>query len=382
MIIGKGRFYLMDRILLTGGKLLDKSEGLLMAEKDILLSGGKIEKIAGQIRVEPDMKVMNLGGRIVSPGFIDIHAHVFPGSHLGVEPDSIGVPFGVTTICDAGTAGPENIEEFIENYIKPSKTRIFSEMHFSRKGLFIKPEADDPSKWDLDLAEEAYRKHKDYIVAIKARASNSTVGKLGIGPIKEAKKLAVRCGLPLYIHIGNPLPYIEEILAVMEKGDMITHSFHGKINGLLENGKIKPEVQAARDRGVFFDVGHGVASFNFNTARAAFSLGVIPDIVSTDLHIKNINGPVFSLPLTMDKMLALGISLEDCVEKVTAAPAAIFSMKGLGKLKEGYTADITVFHMEEGNYEYHDADGNDLIGHTSIHPDCAIVGGVVEMLKF
>ncbi len=371
----------MDRILLTGGKLLDKSEGLHMAQKDVLLSGGRIEKIADHIPAEADMKVLDVSGKIVAPGFIDIHAHVFPGSNLGVEPDSIGVPTGVTTICDAGTAGPENIEEFIEKYIKTSKTRIFSEMNFSKKGLFIKPEADDPSKWDIDLAEEAYHKHKDYIVAIKARASNTTVGKLGIAPIKDAKKLAVRCGLPLYVHIGHPLPYIEEILAVMEKGDMITHSFHGKINGLLENGKIKPETQAARDRGVLFDVGHGVASFNFNTAKAAFSQGFFPDVISTDLHIKNINGPVYSLPITMDKMMALGISLEDCVEKVTASPAAIFSMEGLGKLKEGYTADITVFHVEEGTYEYHDADGNDLTGHTSIRTDCAIVGGVVQMQR-
>ena len=131
----------MDRILLTGGKLLDKSEGLHMAQKDILLSGGRIEKIADHIPAEADMKVLDVSGKIVAPGFIDIHAHVFPGSNLGVEPDSIGVPTGVTTICDAGTAGPENIEEFIEKYIKTSKTRIFSEMNFSKKGLFIKPEA-------------------------------------------------------------------------------------------------------------------------------------------------------------------------------------------------------------------------------------------------
>ena len=204
---------------------------------------------------------------------------------------------------------------------------------------------------------------------------------LGIVPIRDAKSLSAKLGIPLYVHIGNPLPYIEEVLAVMEKGDMITHSFHGKINGLLEDGKIKPETQAARDRGVLFDVGHGVASFNFNTARAAFSQGFLPDVISTDLHQANINGPVYSLPVTMDKMLALGIPLADCVEKVTAAPAAILRMKELGRLREGYLADITIFHLEEGEYHYQDADGNSLSGTQSIRPDWAIVGGSVELEK-
>lgn len=369
-----------ERILLTGGLLLDKSEGLHRDKKDVLLGGGRIQKIADHIDPEPDMKVMDLKGKIVAPGFIDIHAHVFPGCPgLGLEPERVGVATGVTCICDAGTAGPENIEEFIETVIKPSKTRIFSEMHFSRQGLFIKPEADDTAKFDIDLAEKTYYKYKDYIVAIKARASNTTVGKLGIAPIREAKKLSSRIGIPLYVHIGNPLPTIEDVLEVMQKGDMITHSFHGKINGLLENGRIKPETQAARDRGVLFDVGHGVASFNFNTAKAAFSQGFYPDVISTDLHIQNVDGPVFTLTRTMDKMMALGISLEDCVEKVTANPAAIFSMKELGKLKEGYLADITVFHLEDGSYDYKDSDGNELKGTVSICPDCAIVDGVVQM---
>lgn len=370
----------MEKILLTGGKLLDQSEGLNMARKDVLLEGGRIAKIADRIDAPEGARVIDVTGKIVAPGFIDIHAHIFPGCpKLGIEADAIGVEKGVTTVCDAGTAGPENIGEFVEKVIKPSKTRIFSEMHFSKKGLFITPEADDTAKYDLDLAEEAYHKYKEYIVAIKARASNSTVGKLGIGPIRDAHKLSQKLGIPLYVHIGNPLPYIEEVLEVMQKGDMITHSFHGKINGLLENGKIKPETQAARDRGVLFDVGHGVASFNFNTARAAFSQGFIPDVISTDLHQANINGPVYSLPVTMDKMLALGISLADCVEKVTAAPAKYFSMKELGKLREGYLGDITVFHMEDGEYQYNDADGNSLTGTTSIRPDLAIVGGVVRM---
>lgn len=370
------------KLLIKNGVLLDPSENLLHVQKDLLIEDGKIAKIAEDLN-DSDAEVLDAKGRIISPGFIDVHAHVFPECpKLGLEADRIGVVQGTTCIVDAGSAGPENFKEFVETVIKPSKTRIFAEMNYSRKGLFITPEADDESKYDIDLAEEVFHQYEEYIVAIKARASNSTVGKLGIKPIKAAKELATRINKPLYVHIGNPLPTIEDVLEVMQKGDIITHSFHGKINGLLNNGEIKKETQEARDRGVLFDVGHGAASFNFNTAKAAFAKGFYPDIISTDLHQANVDGPVFSLSKTMDKMLALGISLEDCVYKVTAAPAKYFNLNNLGKLKEGYLADLTFFHLEEGNYHYKDSDGNPADGTISIIPDCAIVEGVVCMKNF
>lgn len=369
------------KLLIKNGILLDPSEQLLHVKKEVLIEDGKIVKIADHI--DEEAEVLDAEGRIVAPGFIDIHAHIFPPCpKLGLNADEIGVNQGVTCIIDAGTAGPENFEQFVETIIKKSKTRIFAEMNYARQGLFITPEADDESKYDIDLAEEVYHKYPEYIVAIKARASNSTVGKLGIKPIQAAKELANRVNKPLYVHIGNPLPTIEDVLNTMQKGDMITHSYHGKINGLLENGELKEETKQAKARGVLFDVGHGVASFNFNTAKAAFAKGFYPDVISTDLHNANVNGPVYSLAKTMDKMLALGISLEDCVLKVTADPAKYFSLNNLGKLKEGYLADITLFHLEEGSYHYEDADGNHMDGTVSIVPDCAIVEGVVQMKNF
>ena len=368
----------MSKILLKNGLLLDKSENLHQAKKDLLIENNRIVKIADHIDESAD-EVIDCEGKIVSPGFIDIHVHVFDGCpKLGIQPDPVGIEQGVTSLMDAGTAGPENFDQFIEEIVKPAKTRVFSAMNYSKMGLWVKPEGDSEDKWDIDLAEKVYHEHEDIIVAIKARASNSCVGKLGIVPIKAAKELASRCGIPLYVHIGHALPLIEDTLNVMQKGDIITHTFHGKDNNVLDdNGQLKPETKAAIERGVKFDVGHGRESFCFTTLQKAMKIGFYPDCVSTDLHMKSYNHPVKSLAETMDKMVMLGISLEDTVADVTCNPAGMLHLKELGSLKEGYLADITVFHTVEKETLYTDSEGNQMTGHFSIIPDMAIVDGNV-----
>lgn len=369
------------KVLLKNGSLLDQSEGLVNVKKDILIADGRIAKIAEHIEAA-DAEVIDCEGKIVSPGFIDIHVHCFPGCPgLGVKADDVGIRQGVTTVVDAGTAGPENFEQFLEEIVKPSKTRVFSALNYSKQGLWVKPEGDDERKWDLELAEQVARKYPDRIVAIKARASDTCVKTLGIRPIQAAKTLAVRCGLPLYVHIGHALPLIEDTLAVMQKDDIITHAFHGKDNNLFDGETLKPQTQAAKERGVLFDVGHGQASFNFNTFKTALKLGFYPDCISTDLHARSFHRPVKSLTETMDKMVALGMELKDVVEDVTSQPAKLLRLKDLGKLKEGYLADFTIYHLKKEETHYEDADGNTLEGNQTIVVDLALIGGVVEFEK-
>lgn len=368
----------MSTVLLKNGLLLDKSSDLHQVKKDLLIENNVIKKIADTID-EPCDKVIDCEGKIVSPGFTDVHVHVFNGCPgLGITPDPIGIEMGVTSLMDAGTAGPANFEQFVEEVVKPSKTRVFSAMNYSKMGLWDKPEGNSEDKWDLDLAEKVYHEHEDIIVAIKARASNSCVGKLGIVPIKAAKELASRCNIPLYVHIGHALPLIEDTLNVMQKGDIITHAYHGKDNNVLDdNGQLKKETKAALDRGVKFDVGHGRESFCFTTLEKAMKIDFLPDCVSTDLHLKSYNHPVKSLAETMDKMVMLGISLEDVVADVTCNPARLLNLKKLGSLKEGNLADITIFHVEEKETLFTDSEGNQMTGHSSIIPDYAIVDGNV-----
>ncbi|MEG0541827.1 MAG: hypothetical protein RR528_05830, partial [Angelakisella sp.] len=167
----------MDKkTLITGGLLLDKASGLLASSKDILVSNGRIEKIADRIEPQADWERLTLHGEYVSAGFIDTHAHLYTATGLGVHADDIGHNTGVTTIFDAGSAGPENLDDFIARDIKTSQTRVLSAMHFVKTGLLHTPEANAPDKYDIAEAAKAVESHRDVVVAIKARASNSTVG--------------------------------------------------------------------------------------------------------------------------------------------------------------------------------------------------------------
>ena len=371
----------MKKVLLKGGMLISKADGFHEDKKDILIEDGKIASIEDHIEPEADTEVIDVTGSYVSAGFIDCHVHVYHKAHLGVPADLIGVDKGVTTVIDAGSAGPGNIRDFIDTDIKNSKTRIYSAMHYATDGLIDPPEADDESKYDLELGKKAYVENKEHIVAIKERASQSCVGDLGIVSIRAGKKLAKELGLPVMVHIGHMPPTIEDVLDTMEEGDVITHAFHGKDNNLFDNGKIKPQTQAARDRGVLFDIGHGKDSFNFETGKLAKSLGFYPDIISTDLHSISWLGPVYSLPVTMDKFLALGYSLEDCVDKVTAAPARIYKLPGLGHIRKGDKADFTVFTVTKGHYVFMDANKNVLEGTESIEVELALKEGEIVMKR-
>ena len=367
-------------LLIKGGKLFDPARGYQGEQKDILIKEGKFVRIADAIEEEQGVQTLYLKGEYVSPGFIDIHTHVYSGaSRLALCADEIGVAQGVTTVVDAGSAGPGNIADFIERDIKKSRTRVYAAMHYATDGLIAPPEADSPDKYDLQKGIDAYQKNKDYIVAVKARASQSCVGELGIVSIKAGYDLARAVGVPMLVHIGHMPPAIEDVLKLLDKGDLITHAFHGKDNNLFFDGKIKPETEEARKRGVLFDVGHGKDSFNFDTGRLAKSLEFYPDTISTDLHCKSWRTPVQSLCVTMDKFLALGYSLEFVVDRVTDKPARYLHLDYLGRLEEGAWGDVTIYTVEDKKNIFLDANKNEIEGRQAVTVRYAVVGGKIEM---
>lgn len=301
-------------------------------------------------------------GCIVTPGFIDIHTHCYPKAFLGLDPDVLGLERGATAILDAGSSGADNYEDFRANYIDKAKTKVFTLLNVSKEGLLRGHELDSMDKLDEAKVKATAEKYSDNIVGLKARASQSVVGEMGLTPIAEAARIAHEIEKPLMIHVGNYPPALTDVLKLVDEGDIITHAYHGKKGGILtEEGEIIQEAKDARARGVRFDVGHGVASFSLCVYKQALLDNFDCDMISTDLHVENYNGPVYNIASVMSKLINCGESLDQVVHKVTYVPAKHFGLTGLGELREGCTADLNLLTLDACEEEIADSIGDTII---------------------
>ena len=348
----------MKDLLIKNGRLLSPSDGYHYDRLDILIKDGKIKKIGKELN-DKEADILKLDGEIVAPGFMDIHTHCYKGkSAIGTEADVIGIQRGTTTIFDAGTSGPLNYSDFKENVIKKAKTHILTFLNISDWGLNNPGELSDLNQINEEKILSTINDNRDNILGIKVRASASVVGNNGIVPIEMGKKIAEKAGLPLMVHIGNYPPKVEDVLSLLEKNDIVTHSYHGKRNGLFnEDGTLKSETSEARKRGVKFDVGHGSDSFSFNTFKTALKNNFKPDFISTDLYHKNMIQPVGSLLNVITKMVACGMTLEECVDKVSHDVAEFFNLNSVGTLKNDASADLTIFDIEKCKEIFKDSCG-------------------------
>jgi len=368
----KGALRLMPGLLLKNAKLIDGSQ------VDIAIADGKITAI-GTALPETAAETVDLSeAGFLTPGWIDSHVHCFEAMDLYTDfPDEIGVKKGVTTVVDAGSAGCSNIGEFYQ-MAKNASTNTLAFLNISRNGIVAQNELEDLSNIDVMAAKEAVEKFSDFIVGFKARMSKTVVGPNGIKPLLLAKEIQEGTGLPIMVHIGSEPPVLFEILDVMDAGDILTHCFNGKPNGILGNSAIKPEAHLAKEKGIVFDIGHGTDSFNFNVAKTAFSENLKADLISTDIYIRNrLNGPVYDLPTTMEKLMAIGYSLEEVIEKVTSAPAKALGLASKGRLEVGADADFTIFKVESGTKTLTDSNGFTQTVETLVIPQKAIVGGTI-----
>ena len=350
----------MGTLTIAGGRPLSPADGLHGEKADVLIRDGKIAEVSDRICPEGD--VIDAQGAYVCPGFIDIHTHCYPKSFLGLSPDTLGLDRDATTILDAGSSGAATYEDFLVNHVNRANTKVFTLLNVSKEGLLYGHELNDPKKVDLGLVREVVAEHKDNIVGLKARASASVVGERGLEPIAIAAGIAHELGLPLMVHIGNYPPAFTDVLNLLDRGDIITHTYHGKPGGILtpERDAIVPEALTARERGVRFDVGHGVASFSFRTFERALDLGFDCDSISTDLHVENYEGPVWSITSVLSKLLNCGQTLEQIITKCTSAPASFFGLSGLGHLNSGDIADINLVNVVDCDEVIEDSIGDTL----------------------
>jgi dihydroorotase len=368
-------------LILKGGRLLDPSQGIdTVAE--IAFAGGKVAGIGSGLS-SPGAKVHDASGKIVSPGFIDLHTHVYwGGTSLGIDAAGIARSSGVTTFVDAGSTGPGNFRGFLKHVIEPSEPRILAYLHVSFAGIFafsrriMVGESDDMRLISPLDAVDIARTNRDTIIGIKVRVGRFASGKSGIAPLDIALQVAEEAGLPLMAHIDEPPPSYAEVIARLRPGDVLTHCFRPSPNSPLgADGRPLPAVVEARERGVLFDIGHGMGSLSFDIARAMLQAGFAPDTISSDIHDLNIDGPVFDQATTLSKFLALGMPLADVVRATTAAPAAAIRRPELGTLRVGSIGDATIFDLEQGRHELSDSVGNLAIASERIRVSAIVLAG-------
>ena len=353
-------------LILRGGRVIDPASGRDQT-CDVGFTDGLVAAVAPRIADKGTVE-RDVAGAIVTPGMIDLHTHVYwGGTSIGVEAEPIARRSGTTTFIDAGTAGPANFPGFRRHVIEPSAVRILAFLNVSFAGIFafsrtvMVGESSDLRLFDLNECVRVAREHLDLIVGIKVRVGRGAGGASGIAPLEMALEVAEELGLPLMAHIDHPPPSRKDVLERLRPGDVLTHCYRPFPNSLLRpDGAVREEALLARERGVTFDIGHGAGSFGFHSCRGLLAAGFRPDVISSDVHVLNIDGPAFDLLTTMSKFLVLGVELEALVAAVTAAPARAIRRPALGTLVVGSAGDATIVDIERGRFEFFDTQGERL----------------------
>ena len=365
-------------LVLKGGRVIDPSQGI-DAVTDV---GFRDRKVVATGTGLSGVVERSVEGRIVTPGLIDLHTHVYwGGTSLGVDPLRLARG-GCTTLVDTGSAGPGNYPGFLEHVIKPSSVRIIAYLNVSFAGIYgFSKRIMVGESGDLRLmapidAVETVRAHRDTIAGIKVRVGQHASQNSGTIPLDIARAVADEVGLPMMVHIDHPPPTLAEVLVRMRKGDTLTHCFRPFPNSpATATGGVHDYVREARERGIIFDIGHGMGSFSFQTARVMLANGFPPDCISSDVHALCIDGPAFDLLTTMSKFLCLGMSLGDVIRSATQAPALAINRGDLGSFKAGSAGDASILSLDRGTFDYVDSTGEHLAGGQRLSAQGVVIDG-------
>jgi dihydroorotase len=369
-------------LLLRGGRVIDPASGL-DAVLDVGIADGKIASIEAGIPAHRATRVVDATGSMVTPGLIDLHSHVYwGGTSLGVDADRLAARSGTTTFVDAGSAGAGNFLGFRRHVMERSKARILAYVNISFAGIFgFSKNVMVGECSDLRLCEPrevvgCVAEHRDVVVGVKVRAGKHASGASGIAPVDLAIEAADKVGLPLMAHIDEPPPGRSEVLPRLRKGDILTHCYRPFPNApVFASGAVRPDMHLARERGVIFDIGHGMGSFDFEVARSMLEEGLAPDVISSDVHLFSVDGPAFDMLVCMSKMMALGMPLIDVLRASTERPADVIARPELGRLAVGGPADIAVLGERAGPVSFYDSTGAELVAERELMSHGIVIGG-------
>jgi len=377
-------------LVIKGGDVLDPSQSL-RGKRDIGIRYGLIEAVDAEIPATRALRVLDAGGKLVTPGLIDLHCHVFPyGSGGGIPADEL-IPYACTTTCvSAGDAGANNFAAFRRYIVAQTRTRLCAFVHISSIGLAPFPVTELPTidYADVDAAAKAVAANADMVLGIKVRMSEAVISKLGIEPLRRAISACESAGTggKVMVHIGGveTRELMSVILDTMRPGDILTHCYTGAPNpsgaftNIVQDGRLIPAALAAKKRGVIFDLGHGGASFDYTVAEAAIAQGCPPDTLSSDIHVVSGNTPGMPyLPWVMSKFIGLGFPLDQVIAMATAGPAKIIGrIPKLGTLQIGAPGDVAIMELVEGPVSFVDTRNNMRNGRAYLKPVQTVTAGI------
>ncbi len=354
--------------------------GIAGGATDVLIAAdGRIAAVAPGLPAPEGARVLDGGGAWLSPGWIDLHTHVWHGgTDISVRTSQCGVARGVTTLVDAGSAGEANFHGFREYVIERAPERVKAFLNLGSIGLVAcnrVSELRDIGSIDIDRTVACVRENREHIIGLKVRASHVITGSWGIEPVKIARKLARILKLPVMVHVGEPPATYDEVLEVLAPGDIVTHCFNGKVgSSLMEDEQLFALAQSCAARGVRLDIGHGGASFSFRVAEAAIKRGLMPFSISTDVHLRSMDQSVWDLSTTMSKLLAAGMGFEAVVAAVTHAPAAVVGLDYADMAAGRSRAELTLFDLVPARLEVVDSLGDRTTLERLFEPRHAVIG--------
>src|SRR3954447_25379802 len=377
-------------LVIKGGEVLDPSQSL-RGKRDVGIRWGVVEAVEADIPAARALKTIDAAGKLVTPGLIDLHCHVYPyGSAIGIPADELVQFQGTTTVVSAGDAGVNNLAALRRYIVAQSRARIYAFVHIANNGLSAFPVAElyNIENAQVEACAMALAENQDFLIGVKVRMSENVIYKHGLEPLKRGIQACEMCGWPakMMVHIGGveTKELMSQILDLLRPGDVLTHAYSGAPNisgaftNIVQDGRLLPAALAAKQRGVIFDVGHGGGSFDFTVAEVAIPGGCAPDTISSDIHVFSGNSPgVPYLPNVMSKFLLLGFSLEQVVAMATTAPARIINRAPkIGTLQIGAPADVAIMELVEGPVSFVDTRNNKRDGKALLKPVQTVINGV------